>query len=263
MSMTLMVEAMQALVGHSGRKLVLIKLADNANDDGVCWPSYQNIADHCEMGRSTVKQHIKTLEKDGFLTVAERNGGRSSNKFQLHIGDGKPQDTRSESDPVRIEPGQDSTPTRSESDPHPVRSQPPPGQDLTPEPVIEPISEPVSETVAAAPAVHDVFRTGVSGPYQPPEQMTDDWEPSDDLVTRISNLSIPEDFIRGCIAEFRVFWLTSDKRPKGSFDVAFLKSVQWQWNKHQNDKTKAAAEGKKLDTSYQATMERLFDTSWA
>jgi hypothetical protein len=32
-------------VGNSLRKLVLIKLADNANDKGECWPSYQHIAD--------------------------------------------------------------------------------------------------------------------------------------------------------------------------------------------------------------------------
>lgn len=125
MSMMLMVQAMKVQVGNSGRKLVLIKLADNANDDGVCWPSYQHVADDCEMGRSTVKAHIKQLEKDGFLTVISRNGGKSSNKFQLHIDRGvssKVKDgTRSDSDPVKIQPGQDSTLTRSDSDPHPVK----------------------------------------------------------------------------------------------------------------------------------------------
>lgn len=37
MSMLLMVQAMRARVGNPLRKLVLIKLADNANDEGESW----------------------------------------------------------------------------------------------------------------------------------------------------------------------------------------------------------------------------------
>ena len=45
MSMELMVKAMKIRVGNPLRKLVLIKLADNASDQGECWPSYaQNAA---------------------------------------------------------------------------------------------------------------------------------------------------------------------------------------------------------------------------
>ncbi len=43
MSMELMVKAMKIRVGNPLRKLVLIKLADNASDQGECWPSYQHI----------------------------------------------------------------------------------------------------------------------------------------------------------------------------------------------------------------------------
>lgn len=141
MSMLLMVEAMKAKVGSSGRKLVLLKLADNANDKGECWPSYQHIADQCEMGRSTVKAHIKTLEEDGFLSIAERNGGASSNKFKLHISAGKASEketvTESDSNPVENEPGQILTPTRSDLDP-PTRSDLDPRTYHSFEPVKEP-----------------------------------------------------------------------------------------------------------------------------
>lgn len=41
MSMELMVKAMKIRVGNPLRKLVLIKLADNASDQGECWPSYR------------------------------------------------------------------------------------------------------------------------------------------------------------------------------------------------------------------------------
>ena len=38
MSMNLTAQAMQIKVGNPIRKLVLLKLADQANDKGECWP---------------------------------------------------------------------------------------------------------------------------------------------------------------------------------------------------------------------------------
>lgn len=91
MSMNLMVAAMQAKVGNPLRKLVLIKLADNANDLGECWPSYQHIADQCEIDRKTAIRHIRQLESDGFLSITKRRVSEKmsrSNIFQLNIGRG-------------------------------------------------------------------------------------------------------------------------------------------------------------------------------
>lgn len=87
MSMMLMVKAMQLKVGNPLRKLVLLKLADNANDQGECWPSYQHIADQCEISRSSVKNHIRELEKSGFVTrVFRKNGAlNQSNIFRLNL----------------------------------------------------------------------------------------------------------------------------------------------------------------------------------
>ena len=62
-----MVQAMKIKVGNPTRKLVLIKLADNANDEGICWPSYQNIADHCEVTKRSVMSHVAKLEEMGLL----------------------------------------------------------------------------------------------------------------------------------------------------------------------------------------------------
>ncbi|OOG11301.1 helix-turn-helix domain-containing protein [Pseudomonas sp. C9] len=94
MSMELMVKAMKTKVGNPLRKLVLIKLADNANDQGECWPSYQHIADQCEIGRSTVKLHIRELEKAGFLRREFRRKGElnQSNVFHLSLDGGAASD---------------------------------------------------------------------------------------------------------------------------------------------------------------------------
>jgi DNA-binding transcriptional MocR family regulator len=90
MSMESMVKAMKTKVGNPLRKLVLIKLADNANDQGECWPSYQHIADQCEIGRSTVKLHIRELEKAGYLRREYRRKGElnQSNLFHLSLDGG-------------------------------------------------------------------------------------------------------------------------------------------------------------------------------
>ena len=51
------------------QKLVLIKLADNANDEGKCWPSQGYIAEHCSMTRQTVNFHCKALAEQGLIEI--------------------------------------------------------------------------------------------------------------------------------------------------------------------------------------------------
>lgn len=87
MSMELMVKAFKTNVGNPLRKLVLIKLADNANDSGECWPSYQHVADQCEISRTTVKTHVRALEKMGMLTREFRRKGElnQSNIFRINL----------------------------------------------------------------------------------------------------------------------------------------------------------------------------------
>ncbi len=62
-----------------------MKLADCANDDGVCWPSLRTIAAETELSRDTVIRGIRLLKSTGLVTVIRRNNGRSSisNKYLL------------------------------------------------------------------------------------------------------------------------------------------------------------------------------------
>ncbi|MEN5258650.1 helix-turn-helix domain-containing protein [Pseudomonas protegens] len=93
MSMGLMVAAMKIRVGNPLRKLVLIKLADNASDMGECWPSYQHIADQCEISKRSVMNHIAALCEAGLLRKEIRKGGpkgNSSNVYFLTLDGGAP-----------------------------------------------------------------------------------------------------------------------------------------------------------------------------
>ncbi len=91
--MGLMVAAMKIRVGNPLRKLVLIKLADNASDMGECWPSYQHIADQCEISKRSVMNHITALCEAGLLRKEVRKGGpkgNSSNVYFLTLDGGAP-----------------------------------------------------------------------------------------------------------------------------------------------------------------------------
>ena len=78
---------MNCEVGNPARKLVLLKLADNANDDGICFPSYQYIADKCEMSKRSAISHIDDLIKMGFVSKKARKNkdGSSTNLYLLHL----------------------------------------------------------------------------------------------------------------------------------------------------------------------------------
>lgn len=48
--------------------LVLIALADNANDDGTgCWPSVQTLTNRARCSRRTVQRHLRDLEAAGII----------------------------------------------------------------------------------------------------------------------------------------------------------------------------------------------------
>lgn len=90
MSMILTAQAMKLKIGNPARKLVLLKLADNANDEGVCFPSYQYIADHCEITKRSAITHIEKLIEMGLVSKKARKNkdGSSSNLYYLHLDKG-------------------------------------------------------------------------------------------------------------------------------------------------------------------------------
>ncbi len=130
----LMVKAMQTKVGNSTRKLILAKLADNANDQGECWPSYKYIAEHCETSRRSVMSHIKELEKIGLLRIERRIGpkGNSSNVFHLTLDGKKKSDANG-----------NHTPSENSAPPS-ENSAPPPSENISPRTShsLEPVNEP-------------------------------------------------------------------------------------------------------------------------
>ncbi|MEZ8353623.1 helix-turn-helix domain-containing protein [Vibrio splendidus] len=72
-------------------KLVLLKLADNADARGVCFPSLNYLAQYCEVSVRTVKRHVNELERQGFVKRIKRfddSGRQRSNIYQLRLPSG-------------------------------------------------------------------------------------------------------------------------------------------------------------------------------
>ena len=149
MSMTLMVAAMKLRVGNPLRKLVLIKLADNASDVGECWPSYQHIADQCEISKRSVMNHITALCESGLLRKEIRKGGpkgNSSNVYFLTLDGGAPP---APGVVQEIHPGSaaDAPPSESAALGGSAGAAPRTSHSL--EPVMEPVIEPITPQAAA------------------------------------------------------------------------------------------------------------------
>lgn len=64
------------------QKAVLISLADNANDDGVCWPRISQICERTCLSERAVRTAIRDLELLGLVSSSIREG--RSNSYTIH-----------------------------------------------------------------------------------------------------------------------------------------------------------------------------------
>ena len=67
------------------RKLVLVVLADHANEDGLCWPSQALLARRASISIRKLRVHLRGLESDGWLKTYVNKGPREVNYYLLHV----------------------------------------------------------------------------------------------------------------------------------------------------------------------------------
>ena len=105
------------MVGMSpAQKAVLISLADQANDDGYCWPSVGTIAKRTCLSERAVQGAIKWLKSAGLLSSDERRG--TSSVYRIT--------------PAAYAPPQEMRP--ADAAPRGAGNAPPPPQELHPTP---------------------------------------------------------------------------------------------------------------------------------
>ena len=92
-------------------KVVLLSLSDNANDEGVCWPSVANMCRRCNLTERSIQRSLASLTEAGHMSKIERPG--RSSVFKIH-------------------PRQAGTPSRVSPHPRHRGTPPPPGWHPTP-----------------------------------------------------------------------------------------------------------------------------------
>ena len=77
----------------AGPTLVMVALADYADEDGTCWPSQERIASRARASERSVRRHLTWLQAQGLVSVehrwAQRGVGRSSrvsSVYRLPVG---------------------------------------------------------------------------------------------------------------------------------------------------------------------------------
>lgn len=146
---TLIMSACWPLQGMSiAQKSVIISLADNANDEGVCWPSVAKIAMRTCMSERAVQSAIRWLVDAGILSKDERLG--RSTVFTIT--------------PAAYAPPQDMHPTPANPAPPPPQMPHPTPAAPAPRTVKEPKVEPPKEPTSLVTEVFDHWRVKMSSP---------------------------------------------------------------------------------------------------
>jgi hypothetical protein len=100
--------------------LVLIALADNASDEGYCWPSWGTIMKKTKVSRGTLSTVLKSLESKNLIRRESRkreNGSDSSNGYFVIKGVGRSSEIEPQEFRIRTPKVQNLNPQSSEIEP--------------------------------------------------------------------------------------------------------------------------------------------------
>jgi hypothetical protein len=183
MSVTLMAAVWKVQLPDS-EKLVLLALADCANDEGACWPSMKTLTEKCSKSDRTIQAAIKDLVSKGHLTRIERPG--KGCLYRVHPS--TPEAASPPVTPEAISPRSDFAPKRTTSTPEAASDKP-------------------SRTIKT--------RGKEVRASEKPHRFPADWQPSafPESVQALVDLWPPGRLDRE-IEQFRDYWLDrTDKRP--------------------------------------------------
>ena len=65
--------------------LVMLALADWANEQGACWPSVPKLAEKARVAERTVRYIIRRLEERGYIQIEEQRGRNHTNQYLLNL----------------------------------------------------------------------------------------------------------------------------------------------------------------------------------
>jgi biotin operon repressor len=224
-----------------GAKLVIMaRLADYSNDDGICYPSVETISRQLGLGESTVRTAIAELESSGWLRRESRRKGNRNTSNLYHLNADRLETlARVEKDKIAALKQQ-----RRANDFHPSDSEP-------------------SKSEPSESGCSDGFHPSDSGKngvftrqnLTPDPQVNSKHDPSVNSkhesqgIGALANASAPVRSAKQvCSPEFEQAWQAYPKRAGGNSKSAAFKA----WNARQNDgvKPEAMLEGVKRYAAY-------------
>ena len=227
-------------------KMLLLALADRANDDGECWPGQDELARKGSMSPRSVVNHLNWLEDHGLIVKERRQKGnsRQSNRYTVTL-DGYAPDgglrnlecaNRAHANPAHANPAHADGAHAQVAPPNvrgEVSASAGPAHSFNEEPPKNHQKEPSLHTPRAkALGAADLVRLGVD------EQVAKDFvvtrkakrlpltQPAlDGIAAPADRARLPlDDVIRMCVVRgwggFRADWLLSDTQPAGQKQAA-------------------------------------------
>ena len=84
------------------KKVILLSLADCADDNGRCFPGYALLAEKSSVCTKTVKRNVEKLEEFGLITKVNRRKGKryTSNEYHLQLDVTEPKTPANDGDSV-------------------------------------------------------------------------------------------------------------------------------------------------------------------
>lgn len=151
-------------------KFVLLALADNANDDGTCWPSVSTISGKTSLAERTVRGVIHRLQRTGYVSIEERYG--RSHVFTITPASAAPlQALHPALDAPH--PGSKCTPTPASAAPTPASAAPITIKEPSVESSREPSSEALTRRGDARKRKPEVLGTRIAEPFDVTAEMTE------------------------------------------------------------------------------------------
>lgn len=96
-----------------GELLVLLALADFANDEGRCFPSVETLAEKSRMSERSVQRAVRAMEEAGFLSIEPGGGRHSANQYVIDV-DALRAISATKTDPVQPPTEPENTPSDPE-----------------------------------------------------------------------------------------------------------------------------------------------------
>ena len=240
------------------KKMVLMSLADNANDEGYCWPSIDTISYKSSVSVSSARRHLKALEELGLITKQQRikeSGASNTNGYYLHIGNTikqplppKPEENKGcQIEPPTIEGVSQVTPGGCHSSDR--------GEGvtaMTPKPSLEPsLTNTNNNAHEEKNSESDIFqKTHETRTKQQGSPMAEDWQPDWNRVNASllrAGIDPKLDFARIKFDEFKGYWLSRTDSLHPAWTNRFIQHLISQWPHYKRQQKLNQALDKKVD----------------